>query len=595
MLARYVGLASLLLLAACGGGGGSGNSNTQASNPPSNPPTGTSNRAPVVALENPTQIAIHRHAFSYDASQGGRTFSDPDGDALTYDIKLGHVYNPYNDPNPPRGLSIQGTRIFGAPEELEGVYVTITATDRHGLSTSHQFVIRVLPNSAPTVTNANEDRLIAVGGQVDLEGTRGGSAFRDPDGDPLTYEIQLRGASSALSIAGTRVFGGLDAVGLVEVTVIARDAYDGEARDVFLIAAPAPEPGVPTMPDPGYVYRDEALPLPSMFKPYPQSPTLALHDTSPPDNITSDAGATLGRVLFYDKRLSITNTHACGSCHSQARGFAGTQRFDTGALGIPLRRSSMALTNVRFNNSRNWFSDMRAHTLQEVVLTALQNPEELGSPLQVVEAKLRTTSFYPPLFTAAFGSADITSERIARALAQFLQSLISYQATIDAAVNPMEYGDTPDPSAVMTAQELRGLEIFQNVGNCTLCHEINRQINNWWANNGIDEVPLDPGTMDLALRRDGSIGVFRAASLKNVAVSAPYMHDGRFATLREVIEHYDHGVKDSRNLDGILRDVTFAPRRMNLSEQDKDALEALLRSFTDNHFLTDPKFSNPFL
>lgn len=595
MRTRYVGLAALLLLAACGGGGGSSNSNPTGSNPPiANPPPGTSNRAPVVALENPTQSAVHRHAFSYDAAQGGRTFSDPDSDELSYSIQLGHTYNPYNDPNPPRGWSFLGTRIFGTPEEQEPVYVTITARDKLGWTASNQFVIRVLPNNPPAVVDANPDHLINVGGPVDLEGTHSGGAFRDPDGDSLTYELQLRGASSGLNVAGARVFGAINTVGLVEVTVIARDTYGGEGRDVFLIAAPAPEPGVPTLPEPGYEYRDEALPLPAMFRPYPQSPSPALHDTTPPDNVTSDAGATLGRVLFYDKRLSMTNTLACASCHSQARGFASTQRFDTGALGIPLKRSSMALANVRFNNSRSWFSDMRAHTLENVVLEALQNPEELGSPLSVVAAKLQATQFYPPLFTAAFGSADITSERIAKALAQFLQALISYRAEIDDAINTMDYGVAPEPSTVLDAQELRGLEIFQNVGNCTSCHEINRQINNWWANNGIDEVPLDPGTLDLALRRDGSIGVFRAASLRNVSVSAPYMHDGRFATLREVIEHYDHGVKNSQNLDGILRDVDRAPRRMNLSEPDKDALEAFLRTFTDDEFLTDPKFSDPF-
>lgn len=598
--ATRIGFATCLasFLVACGGGGGGGGSESTSSgtpNPPTSnpPPVVTANRSPVVALENPTQIAVHRHAFAYDAAQGGRTFSDPDGDTLSYVIKLGHAYNPDSDPNPPRGLSIQGTLIVGAPEELDGVYVTITAYDKLGWTASNQFVIRVLPNSPPVVTSGNDDYLLDVGGQIDVDASRNGAVFADPDGDPLTYEILLRGASSALTATGTRVSGALDSVGLAEVTVIARDAYGGEGRDVFLIAAPAPANGEPDLPQPSHIYRDEALPLPAMFRPYPQSTAPASHDTTPPDNVTSDAGAILGRVLFYDKRLSITNTLACASCHSQARGFASTQRFDSGALGIPLKRSSMALANVRFNTQRSWFSDMRTHSLEAVVLQALQNPEELGSPLHIVETKLRATDFYAPLFNAAFGATDITSERIAKALAQFLQSLISYRARIDAAVNTMEYGDAPQPSATLNAQELRGLEIFQN-SNCGLCHEINRQINTWQANNGIDEVPLDPGTLDPGLQRDGSKGVFRPASLRNVAVSAPYMHDGRFATLRDVIEHYDHGVKNSQSLDPILRDVHFMPRRLNLSEPDKDALEAFLHTFTDNEFLTDPKFSNPF-
>lgn len=135
---------------------------------------------------------------------------------------------------------------------------------------------------------------------------------------------------------------------------------------------------------------------------------------------------------------------------------------------------------------------------------------------------------------------------------------------------------------------------------CSLCHELHGQINRWQANDGLDEVPVDPGTQIPALQRDGSQGVFRAASLRNIAVTGPYMHDGRFATLRDVINHYDHGVKDSHSADGIrildplLRGPEDKPRVMNLSEGDKDALEALLRTFTDDAFLIDPKFSDPF-
>jgi cytochrome c5 len=190
-----------------------------------------------------------------------------------------------------------------------------------------------------------------------------------------------------------------------------------------------------------------------------------------------------------------------------------------------------------------------------------------------------------------FGSSDITIDRVALALAQFLESLISYQSRFDLATNPMT-NDPPDPATVYTPQELRGLEIYSD--DCSICHRMQANTNEWQANNGLDEVPSDPGALAQDVRRNDAQGVFRAASLRNIAQTAPYMHDGRFATLRDVINHYDHDVKDSPDLDGILRGVDGNPRRLNLSEEDKDALEAFLHTLTDDAFLTDPKFSDPF-
>jgi cytochrome c peroxidase len=139
---------------------------------------------------------------------------------------------------------------------------------------------------------------------------------------------------------------------------------------------------------------------------------------------------------------------------------------------------------------------------------------------------------------------------------------------------------------------MRGLQIYED--HCQICHELHANTNVWQANNGLDVVPTDPGTQNPALQRNGSVGVFRAASLRNIAQTSPYMHDGRFTTLREVIDHYDHDVKDSPNLDAILRDSTGAVIRLNLSESDKNALEAFLNTLTDDALLNDPKFSDPF-
>jgi len=251
----------------------------------------------------------------------------------------------------------------------------------------------------------------------------------------------------------------------------------------------------------------------------------------------------------------------------------------------------MALANTRYNIQNGWFSDMRVHSLEKLVSIPIENVEELGSSMQLVVTKLGATEFYAPLFEAAFGSPEITPDRISRALAQFLRALISYRARFDLAYNPMT-SEPPAPTLVLSEQELRGAEIFgsdaSSTGICMLCHQRNGLANEQEANNGLDVVPTDPG-----IRGDGAVGVFRAAALRNIAVTAPYMHDGRFATLRDVIDHYDHGIQDSAFLPGILRSSS-GPKRLNLSEEDKQALEAFLRTFTDDEFLRDPKFSDPF-
>jgi cytochrome c peroxidase len=254
----------------------------------------------------------------------------------------------------------------------------------------------------------------------------------------------------------------------------------------------------------------------------------------------------------------------------------------------------MALANTRYNIDSAWFSDMRVvGELRNLIFLPIDNHDELGMSLFSIESKLQAVSFYPGLFAAAFGSPTVTRDRIAAALAQFLQSMISYQSKSDLANSPMENVPKPDPATVLTPQEVRGLEIFN--GKCTPCHEDVAATNIWHANNGLDAIPNDHGTTVAAFQRNGSVGVFRAASLRNIAVSGPYMHDGRFSTLRQVIDHYSSGIQPSQDLDGILRDWLGSPVRFNLSESDKTSLEAFLNTFTDYAFLSDPKFSNPFV
>jgi cytochrome c peroxidase len=567
---RVVPLCAAVLLTACGGGGGSA------------PPPSPVNRAPQLTLPNAEQTAVELHAFSYDVSQGGQTFADPDGDTLRYEIELG--------PDPPQGLRIEGTRVVGAPEEIGVAVVTVTVSDPQGQTGTNQFNIRVAANGKPQVVNAPADLLVNIGAAISVDASAGATSFSDPDGDALTYSVQLRGAPG-VSANGVQLSGTLDRVGLVEVTVTARDAYGGSGDDVFLIAAPAAPPGSPTLPATSYTYESRTPDMPYVYR----QPGV-FFDSESAENPTTNAGATLGRVLFHDQRLSITNTIACASCHSQAHGFASAERFNVGALGVPLKRHAMALANTRYNVNGAWFSDMRVRSLRDVAHQAMGNPEEMAMSTQRLESKLRATAFYAPLFETAFGTPEITEARVLRALEQYLQSLVAYRTKFDRAYNSMDNNGI-DPSLVLDAQEMRGLDIFRGAAGvaCNLCHQLQSGANVWQANNGLDEVLTDTGTHDPALQRDGSQGVFRAGALRNIAVSAPYMHDGRFATLRAVIDHYDHDIKDTPDLDPLLRTFDRIPWRMNLSDADKDALEAFLRTLTDEEMLADPKFSDPFL
>jgi cytochrome c peroxidase len=584
-------LFALVWMSGCGGGGGSGTSPSSSAPPPSTipPPVTPVNHSPVLAHAAADQQLITQHAFSFDVSQGGTAVSDADGDPLTYQIRVNG--GPTGFSFPP-GVSASGPIIAGTFTS-PGVWQIEVAVDdnRGGNTVSYSLLLRVAANAAPSLIHPHSPKLVALAQSIDIDVTQGGTTFEDPDGDALQYVVTMRGNPQGLSVSGTHVSGSLTAVGAVQVTATASDPYGAASSHAFLIAAPAPEStAVPQLPATAYAYRDEELPLPFVHRLASQVRTL-IWDMQPADNRTTNEGATLGRVLFYDKRLSITNTVACASCHLQSHGFASPQRFDTGVLGVPLARNSMALANARYNPPEAWFSDMRVGPdLRALIFVPIDNHDELGMALSSVEAKLAQVSFYPSLFNAAFGTPEVTRERIAAALAQFLQALIAYRSKADLALDPMT-NIPPTPEAILTAQELQGLQVYRD--HCAICHEEQAGVNIWHANNGLDETPSDIGTVVPAHQRNGALGVFRAASLRNIAVSGPYMHDGRFTTLRQVIEQYDHDIKFSEHLDGILRDGSGAVR-LNLSVAQKDALESFLNTFTDNAFLTDPRLSDPF-
>ncbi len=330
---------------------------------------------------------------------------------------------------------------------------------------------------------------------------------------------------------------------------------------------------------------------------YLNAPPVQAQINTPAGNAITDNGATLGRVLFYDKNLSINNTIACGSCHKQANGFSDPLAKSLGFNGGQTGRNSMSLIDAKYYPSGRFFWDQRAATLEEQTLQPIQDLVEMGMTLPQLETKLRSLAYYPSLFTKAFGDATINSNRISLALSQYVRSIISFQSKYDAGRATFPIAPAPPPTAVFpnfTAQENRGKEIFLTPQNaCAACHGSETFTAPQEKNNGLDLTTTDRG-FGAVVSNVNLDATFKATSLRNVELTAPYMHDGRFTTLEQVVEHYSTGVRNHPNLSPQLRLPGGQPRLLNLSAPDKAALVAFLKTLTDVSVTTDVKYSNPF-
>jgi len=316
-------------------------------------------------------------------------------------------------------------------------------------------------------------------------------------------------------------------------------------------------------------------------------------DNTPTNNAITNDGATLGRVLFYDKNLSLNNTISCASCHSQATSFSDSKQLSEGFNGEKTGRHSMSLANGRFYRNGRFFWDERALSLEDQVLRPIQDPVEMGMTLPVLEERLNQILQYKILFKRAFGDSVATSNNISLALAQFVRSMVSYQSKFDTGVSQTNNPNANFPN--YTASENRGKQLFFSPQtNCAQCHTTAAFVGDRARNNGLDALLTDLGVGGIT-NNNNQRGQFKVPSLRNIALSAPYMHDGRFATLDDVINHYDNGVQNNQYLDNRLRQGNNGGvRRLNLSVQDKQALKDFLQTLTDDSFITDEKFSSPF-
>jgi cytochrome c peroxidase len=304
----------------------------------------------------------------------------------------------------------------------------------------------------------------------------------------------------------------------------------------------------------------------------------------PADNQLTVEGVELGRRLFYDPVLSGNRSQSCSSCHRQEAAFSdpGAQ-FSTGINGSKGHRNAQALINTGFQSRFFW--DGRAFDLEKQILETVPNPIEMHLSWKEAAVRLNADPLYRMLFKKAFGKAEVDSNQVAKAIAQFLRTLISSNTRFDKrARNEIN----------LSPQELNGYVIFNTEkGDCFHCHPADGGrlfTDNRFHNNGLDSVFSDQG-LAAVTGNAADQGKFLTPTLRNITLTAPYMHDGRFKTLEEVIEHYNSGGKPSTTIDPLMKNVG---KGLNLTQKEKADLLAFLRALTDSSFVTEKKFSSPF-
>jgi cytochrome c peroxidase len=316
---------------------------------------------------------------------------------------------------------------------------------------------------------------------------------------------------------------------------------------------------------------------------------------------------TLGRVLFYDRQLSINNSISCSSCHKQALAFADNTALSKGFDNRLTTRNSMPIQNIGgffftngdfekpfidtgfFFGSQTLFWDGRESNLNTMVLRPIINHVEMGiDDLDDLAVKLQSVPYYHDLFQKAFGTQEVTTDKISSALSSFILSISSQNTKLDKSLR----GETQ-----LSPLELRGQQLFVETYECNACHQVNNPhgyvMAGTFANIGLDPAYDDSG-VEHVTGNSYDAGKFKIPSLRNVLFTGPYMHDGRFETLDEVFDHYSSGIENHPNLDFRLRDSSGSPMVLNISSQDRHAIVAFLGTLTDYGMLADPKFSNPF-
>lgn len=302
----------------------------------------------------------------------------------------------------------------------------------------------------------------------------------------------------------------------------------------------------------------------------------------PQSNPLTVEGVALGRKLFYEEALSNDYSMSCASCHQQAHAFSDPRRFSVGTDGSIGRRNSMPIQNLAWDHGFFW--DMRATSLEEQAFGPVRHHAEMRNSWPVVVERLNGHPEYPRLFKRAFGTEVIDSMLVVKAIAQFERTLVSYRSPYDRFVHQ---GD----STALSEQQQRGMALFFGDAHCNDCHTGPRFNDHNVQNIGLGDLNGDGGLMEVT-GNPLDLGRFKNIGIRNVAVSGPYMHDGRFATLEEVMEFYARNVDlTTPNLDEHMFAWVFG--WIDLDQQEREDIIAFLHALTDEGFLTDPAFSDP--
>jgi cytochrome c peroxidase len=326
-----------------------------------------------------------------------------------------------------------------------------------------------------------------------------------------------------------------------------------------------------------HVFESGAFPMPNL----------------PTDNPLTLQGVELGRMLFYETMLSKDGSQSCATCHDQNNGFSDSTRFSIGVEMLPGKRQAMPIFNMAWHTNQ-FFWDGRANLLRDQALKPIQDPLEMNETLVNVITKLSASEIYRNQFMRAFGSETITEEKMALAMEQFMLSIVSHDS---------KYDKYLAGTLQLTASEERGRVLFETEYNpffpatsgadCAHCHGGNNFDNNKYMNNGLDtdanitDIGREEVTMNSADKAK-----FKVPSLRNIAVTAPYMHDGRFQTLMRVIDHYNNGIQTSATTDQAL--MNTQQTGLMLTQTDKIDIINFLRTLTDEVYLNNDDYKTPF-
>ncbi|WP_299668516.1 cytochrome c peroxidase [uncultured Polaribacter sp.] len=303
----------------------------------------------------------------------------------------------------------------------------------------------------------------------------------------------------------------------------------------------------------------------------------------PANNPLTEEGISLGKKLFFDKILSGNNTQSCASCHDPQKAFTDNQQFSDGINGNSGKRNAMPLFNLAWNFDERFAWDGKEFSLENQAFEPVSNPIEMHADWQTVAKKLQADVEYPDLFLQAFGTSKIDSTLVTKAIAQFERTLISGNSKFDKYLQG---------KATLTLQEQNGFDVFMDEakGDCFHCHGSDN--NPLWTDNKFHNNGLDATFLDLGLGKvtgdPSDNGKFKSPSIRNLAFTAPYMHDGRFATLEEVINHYSEGLKRSSTIDPLMKNINKGG--VQLSTQDKADLKAFLLALSDDEFINNADF-----